>query len=123
MSEFILRTVITAISLAAAVDLVSGLRFEGRWWTMLLIALIFGFVNSFIKPLLKLLTLPFLILTLGLFALVINALMLELTAWLSRGFNLGFYVNGFWAALKGALVISIVNMLLHWTTAAFYRER
>ncbi|MDA8086446.1 MAG: phage holin family protein [Nitrospiraceae bacterium] len=122
MSGFILRIVINAVSLAVAVDLVGGLRFEGKWWMMLLIAVIFGFVNSFIKPLLKLLTLPFLILSLGLLTLVINAFMLELTAWLSRGLDLGFYVEGFWAAFKGALVISVVNMLLHWATAGMYRQ-
>ncbi|MDA8170258.1 MAG: phage holin family protein [Nitrospiraceae bacterium] len=123
MGGFVLRIVINAVSLAAAVDLVGGLKFEGKWWMMLLIAVIFGFVNSFIKPLMKLLMLPFLILTLGFFTLVINAFMLELTAWLSRGFNMGFYVEGFCAAFKGALVISIVNMLLQWATAGMYRER
>ncbi|MDA8387751.1 MAG: phage holin family protein [Nitrospiraceae bacterium] len=117
MTGFFLRLVISAVSLAAAVDLVGGLSFRGEWWMMLLIALIFGAVNSVIKPLLKLLMLPFLVLTLGLFTLVINAFMLELTAWLSRGFDMGFYVSGFWAALKGALVISIVNLLLHWAAA------
>ena len=117
MSAFLMRLVISAVSLAAAVDIVSGLRFEGRWWMMLLIAVIFGFVNSVIKPLLKILTFPFLVLSLGLFALVINAFMLELTAWLSRAFDIGFYVTGFWAALKGALVISAVNLLLHLAAA------
>ncbi len=123
MANFILRIVVTAVSLAAAVNLVSGLRFEGKWWTMLLIAVIFGFVNSIIKPLVKLFMLPFLILTLGLFTLVINAFMLELTAYLSRAFSLGFYVEGFWAAFKGALVISIVNMILQWAAAGWVRER
>ncbi len=123
MANAILRIVATAVSLAAAVNMVSGLRFEGRWWTMLLIAIIFGFVNSIIKPLVKFFMLPFLVLTLGLFTFVINAFMLELTAYLSHAFKLGFYVEGFWAAFKGALVISIVNMILQWAAAGWVRER
>ena len=123
MANAILRIVVTAVSLAAAVNLVGGLRFEGKWWMMLIIAIIFGFVNSIIKPLVKLFMLPFLVLTLGLFTLVINAFMLELTAYLSRAFRLGFYVEGFWAAFKGALVISIVNMILQWAAAGWVRER
>lgn len=122
MSAFLMRLVISAVSLAAAVDIVSGLRFEGKWWMMLLIAIIFGFVNSVIKPVLKLLTLPFLVLTLGLFSLVINAFMLELTAWLSRAFDIGFYVAGFWAAVKGALVISIMSLFLNLAAAGMTRS-
>ncbi len=123
MANAVLRIALTAVSLAAAVNMVSGLRFEGKWWTMLLIAIIFGFVNSIIKPLVKLFMLPFLVLTLGLFTFVINAFMLELTAYLSRAFKLGFYVEGFWAAFKGALVISIVNIILQWAAAGWARER
>ncbi len=112
MAEFFLKLAVTAISLAASVRLIEGITFTGKWWTMLVIALIFGLVNSIIKPVVKLFSLPFLILTLGLFSLVINALMLKLTAWLSGGMDLGFFVNGFWPAVKGALVVSIVNFLL-----------
>lgn len=113
MTYTLLKIVVTAISLAAAVRLIEGIEFTGRWWMMLLIAVIFGLVNALIKPIVKLFTLPFLVLTLGLFTLVINALMLELTAYLSELFRLGLRVEGFWAAFKGGLVISVVSMLLH----------
>ena len=76
------------------------------------IALIFTVVNAFIKPVVQLLSLPLLILTLGLFTLVINALMLMLTAWISSGTSYGLTVDGFWTAVWGALIISIVNFLL-----------
>jgi putative membrane protein len=76
-------------------------------------ALIFGLVNALIRPILKLLTCPLIILTLGLFTLVINALMLMLASWLGRQLGLGFYVAGFWPALLGALVISVVSFGLN----------
>lgn len=76
------------------------------------IALVFTVVNIFVRPLVKLLSLPLLILTLGLFTLVINALMLMLTAWLSSLTAYGLTVDGFWTALWGSLIISIVNFVL-----------
>lgn len=116
MARMVLKILVTAVSLAAAVKLVSGISFTGTWWMMIIIAAIFGYVNAFIKPFFKLFTFPLLIFTLGLFTFVINALMLKLTAWLSGLFDLGFHVNGFWPALKGALVVSIVSMILQCAT-------
>lgn len=102
--------------------IVPGIRFAGQgngpaeyWPTLLGVGIILGIVSSLVKPVVKLLSLPFIILTLGLFLWVINALMLELTAWLAGRFDLGFHVGDFfWAALLGALVISVVN----WAVAA-----
>lgn len=82
------------------------------WGLLLAVALVFGVLNAFVRPILKLLTLPLLILTLGLFTLVINALMLLLTSWVSGVLDLGFHVTGFWPAFWGALVVSIVSLIL-----------
>lgn len=80
------------------------------WPTLLGVGVILGLVSSVVKPVVKLLSIPFIILTLGLFLWVINALMLQLTAWLARQLDLGFRVEDFfWSALLGALVISLVN--------------
>jgi len=81
------------------------------------VALVFGLVNTFIRPLAKILTFPIVILTLGLFLLVINGCMLWLTSALSDALNLGFHVQGFWAAFWGALVVTIVSALLSVLTA------
>lgn len=110
--KLLVRLFVNAIALWAAVQLVPGLRYEGGTLTLLLVALIFGVVNALVRPLITLLTCPLIIATLGLFVLVINGIMLALTAWLSRLFELGFYVDSFWAALLGALVISIVSAIL-----------
>jgi putative membrane protein len=122
MEHLLLKILVNAVSLAAAVKFIDGITFTGKWWMMLIIAIIFGFVNAIIKPVVKLFSLPLLILSLGLFALIINALMLELTAWLSAGFDLGLGVSGFWPAVKGALVISIVNMALSCVVSPFEKE-
>ena len=84
----------------------------GSWWSLLFVALVFGVLNASVRPLLKLLSLPILILTLGLFIFVINALMLLLTGWVSGLLGLGFHVDGFWAAFFGGLIVSIVSLLL-----------
>lgn len=97
--------------------IVPGIRFvdQGKglseyWPTLLGVGILLGLVSAIVKPLVKLLSFPFIILTLGLFLWVINALMLELTAWLAGQLDLGFRVGDFfWSALLGALVISLVN--------------
>lgn len=109
---FLLRLLINAAALWAAIQLVDGIEHRGSWWSLLLVALVFGLLNASIRPLLKLLSLPIIILTLGLFLFVINALMLLMTGWVSRQLNLGFYVDGFWDAFLGGLVVSIVSLLL-----------
>ncbi len=110
--RFLIRLIITAVALWAAVALVNGITFTGGWLSLLIVALIFGLVNAFVRPLLKLLTCPFILLTLGLIIFVINALMLWLTSALSASLGLGFHVSGFAAAFWGALVVSIVSVLL-----------
>jgi putative membrane protein len=81
--------------------------------TLLIVAAIFGIVNAVVKPIAKLLSLPFIILTLGLLIFVINALMLLLTSWITGKLDVQFHVTGFGAALLGALVITLVGMLLN----------
>lgn len=113
MRNLVLRLIINAIALFAATQIgIPGLYFEGDWKTIAIVALIFGWVNALIRPLLSILTCPLIILTLGLFTLVINAAMLALTGWIAEQLKLGFVVDGFGAAFIGALVVSIVSWAL-----------
>src|SRR6476646_12108731 len=79
---------------------------------LLLVALILGVVSSFVKPVVTFFSIPFIVLTIGLFLLVINALMLMLTAWIAGGVGIGFHVDGFWTAVWGSLVITVVNTFI-----------
>ncbi len=104
------------LAVGVAAWLVPGIRFTERggleeyWPTLLAVGVILGIVSSFVKPVVTILSIPFIIVTLGLFLWVINALMLTLTSWLAKQFDLGFVVKDFfWAALLGALVITVVN--------------
>ena len=111
--KLLLRWLINAVALYVAAELVPGIYTDGRWLALAVMALIFGLVNALIRPILKFLTCPLIMLTLGLFTLVINALMLMLASWLGRQLGLGFYVESFWpAAVLGALVISVVSFVL-----------
>ena len=110
--RFLLRLLINAVALWVAVKIVPGISFTGDWLPFLGVALIFGIVNAFIRPIVKLFTLPIIFLTLGLFALVVNGLMLWLTSWLSTGLGFQFHVEGCLAAILGALVVSVVSALL-----------
>jgi putative membrane protein len=118
MAYLILKIMINALAIAAAVKFVDGITFTGEWWKMIIVGAVFGVVNSFLKPLLTLFTLPLIILTLGLFTLIVNTLMLIITVELSEPLQLGLQVIDFWSAFKGALIISIVSMLLSWLTGA-----
>lgn len=109
---FLLRLLVNAAALWVAIQLVDGIEHRGSWWSLLIVALVFGVLNASVRPLLKLLTLPILILSLGLFIFVINALMLRLTSWVSGLLGLGFHVAGFWDAFFGGLIVSVVSMLL-----------
>ena len=109
---FWVRWLVNAAALWVATRIVPGVTYIGGWLPFLGVALIFGVVNAFIRPIAKVLTFPIIILTLGIFALVVNGLMLWLTSALSDAFDLGFHVRGFWAAFFGALVVSIVSTLL-----------
>jgi putative membrane protein len=106
---FIIRFLITAAALWVAVAVVPGITHDGTWVQLLGVALVFGVVNALVRPLIKMLTCPLIILTLGVFLLVLNALMLWLTAELSGTLGLGFHVNGFLAAFWGALLVSVVS--------------
>jgi putative membrane protein len=87
---------------------------SARLLTILFVAVVFGLVNALVKPIATLFSLPFIIVTLGLFTLVVNALMLQLTSWLAGALNLDFHVDSFfWDAILGALVITFVSMLLN----------
>ncbi len=108
----ILQTLINAAALYVAVLVVPNLDFSGEWWKLLVVAFIFGLVNTFLRPLLRIVTLPISIMTLGLFLIVINALMLLLTGLISTELNLGFRVADFVAAFLGSIVISLVGFVL-----------
>jgi putative membrane protein len=113
--KLIIRWIIIALSLGVAVWLVPGIHVQGAsaWIGVAVMAVVLGFVNAIIRPILKFLSCGCIILTLGLFLLVINALTFWLAAWISSNwFNSGFYVDSFWAALMGSIVVSIVSFLL-----------
>ena len=109
---FLVRLLVNAAALWVATHLVPGVVYSGGWISFLGVALVFGFVNAFIRPVAKILTFPLIIVTLGIFSLVVNGLMLWLTSSLSVALGLGFQVSGFWAAFFGALIVSIVSTLL-----------
>jgi putative membrane protein len=109
---FLVRLLVNAAALWVATHLVSGVSYAGGWVSFLGVALVFGFVNAFIGPVAKILTFPLIMVTLGIFSLVVNGLMLWLTSSLSVALGLGFHVSGFWAAFFGALIVSIVSTLL-----------
>ncbi len=112
----VIQILINAAALYVAQLLVDGLDFdftqENAWLEFAIVALIFGLVNTFLKPVLRILTLPITMVTLGLFLLVLNALLLLLVGWISSQLGLGLTVDGFLPALLGSIVISIVGFLL-----------
>lgn len=112
--KLLIRLIINAIALYAAAQLVNGIQLTDQIGGILFVALIFGVINAILGPILKTLSLPFILVTLGLFTLVINGLLLWLTAALSDSLS----VEGFWAAFWGALVISIVS----WFLSAFLKD-
>jgi putative membrane protein len=111
-AEALVKWLINTIAIMLAIKWVPGIVYDGAWWGILIVGLIFGLVNTYIRPFIKLFALPLLIVSLGLFTFVINAMMLMLTSWLSGEFNLGFHVAGFRAAFWGSLVISLVSLVL-----------
>ena len=122
MVRFLTWLLTTAVALAVAAWMVDGIRFRGpssgleelqeKLLPLLLVALILGAVGALVKPALKFLSMPFIILTLGLFLLVINAAMLLLTGWLAEELDIGFRVTGFWPAVGGAIVITVVTWIV-----------
>jgi putative membrane protein len=115
MTKLVIRWLINFLALFAAAWLVKGITVEGGdgWTVFAIMAIILGLVNAILRPLLKLLTCPLIILTLGLFTLVINGFTLWLSSRIAvNWFHVGFYVDGFWAAFWGGLVVSIVSLIL-----------
>jgi len=119
---FVVRLLITAAAVALAAQIFEGIWFDGptegwaeieeKWLPLLIVSLISWGVTSFVKPILTLLSIPFILITLGFFLLVLNAMLLFFIEWLSGLFDLGFHVDGFWTAVGGALVISVTTWIL-----------
>ncbi|MGW0435202.1 phage holin family protein [Micromonospora sp. NPDC003197] len=114
---FLIRLVVTAIALWITTLVVPGITVSGRSagvnaLTLLAVALIFGIVNAVLKPVIRVVGCVFYLLTLGLFALVVNALLFLLTDWIASIFDLPFKVDGFWAAFWGAIVVAVVSWLI-----------
>lgn len=112
MDKILIKWLMNTVAIMLAIKFVPGITYTGSWWGILFVGIIFGLVNTFIRPFIKLLTLPLLVLSLGLFTFIINAMMLSITSWISEQFSLGFHVVGFKPALLGALIISLVSMAL-----------
>jgi len=116
MRKFIIRLAINAVALYAAVNIVDGIKLQDNSWLAILgLALIFGLVNAIIKPLLKVLSCPVIILTMGLGTLLINTLMFALAGWIGTNFNIGFVFTGDWfvPSFLAALIISVVSFILN----------
>src|SRR5690606_18491097 len=111
--QFIIRTVVTAIALWVAVQLIPGIQYQGAWWGLLGVALVFGLVNALVRPVLVLLSCPLIVLTLGLFIFVLNAFLLWLTSQLSGALGLDFQVTGFFSAVVGAIIVGLVSTALN----------
>ncbi len=112
MNHLLLRLLVTSLALWVAVELVPGMEFTGPPLALVGVALVFGVINAVLKPLLTILTCPLILITLGLFTLVINALLLLATARLSQALGLGFTISGFWPAFWGGLLIGLASTVL-----------
>ncbi len=113
MTKILVRWLIVALALFVAAWLVPGIRVSGTAWiAYALMAVVLGLVNALVRPLLKLLTCPLILLTLGLFVLVINGLTLWIAAWLAGLLGIGFHIDNFGAAFWGALIVSVVSVVL-----------
>jgi len=115
--RFLIRVLASAAALAVATAVVPGIELTtasvtSKVLTLLAVALIFGVINAVLKPIVKIIGCAFYILTLGLIALVVNALLLWLTSWLAGKLNLPWHITGFWPAFWGALIVSVVGWLL-----------
>lgn len=113
MNRFLIRWLINAIGLYVAVAIVPGINLQSdNWLSFIWLALIFGIVNAFFSPILKLLTCPLILLTLGLFTLVINTFLFMLAGWIGTSFGVGFTVDSWWTAFLGSIVVSLVSVVL-----------
>ncbi|HLD94186.1 MAG TPA: phage holin family protein [Anaerolineales bacterium] len=125
-SLWIVRLAVNAVALYAAIYIVPGLQgsvINENWATYAILGLIFGLVNVFIRPIVKLITCPFYILTLGLFSLIVNTILFWLTLQIGSWFDVTRPVNDFWALFLGAIVVSLVSMVLYWVIPGNGRPR
>ena len=113
VASLVIRWLMLAVSVWVAAVLVEGIHLEG-WQSTLIVAAILGLLNLYLRPILFILSLPVTILTLGLFIVVVNAILLGLTDWLANIFDVNFDVDGIGSALLGALIISLVSFVLSW---------
>ena len=115
MLKLFIRWIIISVSLVVAAWLIPGITISDTngWIAVGVMAAVLGFVNAIIRPILAFFSCGCILLTMGLFMLVINAAMLSLASWIATNiFNVGFYVDGFWPALFGSIVVSIVSFFL-----------
>jgi putative membrane protein len=122
MLRLLLRWAVNAVALWVAIQIVPGIQHDGTTVSLLIIALIFGLVNALVRPVIVLLTCPLIVLTMGLFILIVNTLMLALTEWLSGIFDLGLTIDTLWATFLGALVISVVSAVMNLLVKDAYEE-
>jgi putative membrane protein len=113
--RFLTRWVITGLAVFAAAKIVPGIRVENNGWVVYAVmALILSLVNTFLRPILKFLSCPMILLTLGIFLMVINGLTFWLASYLADiWFHVGFVVDGFWPAFWGALIVSVVSIIFN----------
>jgi len=109
MSKLLVRWVCNVIALFLAAWILSGISYGNQWWTLFIAAAVFTLVNAWVKPILTVLSIPFIVVTLGLFYFLINVLMLYITDWIVPDFE----IKTFWWAVLGAIIVSIINGLLN----------
>ena len=122
--RFLLRVLVSAAALGVATWALPGIELlAGSGWsrvgTLLAVAVIYGLINAFLKPLIKVVGCAFYVLTLGLVALVVNGLLLWLTSWVAGKLSLPFHITGFWAAFWGAIIVGLVS----WVLNLFIRDK
>jgi putative membrane protein len=126
MKKFVLELVINAFAFFVAITVLAGRGIaptgENVWLNYVVLALIFAVINAILRPILSLLGCPLIILTLGLGVLLINTLLFALTGMIGTRFGFGFSVDGFWPAFLGALVVSLIGMVLHWILRDEFRD-
>jgi putative membrane protein len=109
MREFAIRWVGNVVALFVAAWILSGITYGDQWWTLFIAAAVFTLINAWVKPVLTILSLPFIVVTLGLFYFLINVLMLYVTDWVVPDFE----IRSFWWAVLGAIIVSLVNGLMN----------
>ena len=124
--KLFVRALVNALGLWLCIQMVSGISVTGTseyvWLYYVLAGVVLALVNMLVRPVVMILSLPFYVLTLGLFFVVVNAAMLGLTSWITDVFAVGFHVDGFWAAVFGGIVIGIVNVVVDLFLPAQYRR-